>query len=622
MKRNYTSKLSKIGAATPFASVLIQGPVEGATVTWNKSSDNVLWRNAMQRNESTTPAVRTAGARNTTRLVAAALAIVAGISGTAGTAHAAPAALTFDNSAGTFLYSAPTNWNSVTPVEDNRIPATGDTVTIGGSTNYAVLLTVSTPSLASLTIASGSSLTNQTSSAHNFDTITAFTNAGTLGVNTVTAGTGTMFLPNSNITNTGGKIIASSGGTIGFVRPNIIITNGELTINTPAKLDATSDIQGNLRFSNVTSVINGTMNVSPQAPGGNNTNRSNRNKTLTVTSGSFTLGGTLTASTNTTAFTNTHRNLEINATVGTNFAIVSGGTLLLQNTNNFNSNNGNPDNNGRAVFALDATSTFSNAGTLNLQNDSGVNTTGGTNPFQTVLFSRASGSTFSNTGTINLTDASTYLGTHSTKLTSGSNLTNAGTISANGSTANSLASIEVTGSYTQSAGSTILNNRSQLITTTGATFNGGTLAGSGLGAAMVSGALTVIGANVAPGSTGVGTVGTLGVTGATTFGNGSILNIDLINDTKDLLAITGNINLSSLSDNVTFATSGTQTQSRYVFATFTGTRTGTFDTFTAPSGFLLDYSVANEIAVLIPEPTSLAALGLFGLAALRRRRIA
>jgi len=43
MKRNYTSKLSKIGAATLFASVLIQGPVEGATVIWNNSSANGLW---------------------------------------------------------------------------------------------------------------------------------------------------------------------------------------------------------------------------------------------------------------------------------------------------------------------------------------------------------------------------------------------------------------------------------------------------------------------------------------------------------------------------------------------------------------------------------------------------
>ena len=108
----------------------------------------------MQRNESTTRAVRTAGARNTTNLALAALVVVAGM---AGTTHAA--IKTWDgitNAAGTPIN---TNFGTKENWDLDVAPISGDSATIGGT--FAATMDGSLPNvLTSLTIGSTASLTN------------------------------------------------------------------------------------------------------------------------------------------------------------------------------------------------------------------------------------------------------------------------------------------------------------------------------------------------------------------------------------------------------------------------------------------------------------------------------
>jgi subtilase-type serine protease len=175
------------------------------------------------------------------------------------------------------------------------------------------------------------------------------------------------------------------------------------------------------------------------------------------------------------------------------------------------------------------------------------------------------------------------------------------------------------------------------------TYNSATTVNSGT--VLVNGSL-VSAVNVGAGSTlgGIGTisndinnsgtlapgvgVGTLSATGNVTDGASAIWNIDLSGASADMLAVTGNIDLSAL-DNLNVTGSGTG--SSWIIATYTGTLSGTFDSVT--SGYSVDYGTGSNsqitlhtpgsgtIQSAVPEPGTIG-LGLFAfaLATVFRRR--
>jgi len=158
--------------------------------------------------------------------------------------------------------------------------------------------------------------------------------------------------------------------------------------------------------------------------------------------------------------------------------------------------------------------------------------------------------------------------------------------------------------------------------------NSGTvLGGSGFINAGANNVTINSGATVAPGAA-PNTVGTLTMIAANviftgTSGNLATLAIDISGATADRLAITGNLNLSTLFDRLVVTELATATLTRYQIVTYTGSLTGIFDTLTLPSGYSIDYSIPNEIDLVasVPEPaTWLAAVLVTGAIAWSQRR--
>jgi len=169
-----------------------------------------------------------------------------------------------------------------------------------------------------------------------------------------------------------------------------------------------------------------------------------------------------------------------------------------------------------------------------------------------------------------------------------------------------------TGATTVSAGRLLVNGT----LASAAIVNGGTLGGKG----TISGGLIVNAGTVSPGNS----IDTFHV-GDTAFGDNSNLQIELgTAGACDVLAVTGNLDLTSLTDTLTLV--GTPDGGDYVIVTYTGTLSGQFDTVTGmdPS-YHVDYGAGSDSRITlttIPEPGSLALLALAaGLFLPLRRRI-
>jgi len=148
-----------------------------------------------------------------------------------------------------------------------------------------------------------------------------------------------------------------------------------------------------------------------------------------------------------------------------------------------------------------------------------------------------------------------------------------------------------------------------------------------LSAVGASGHLAV----VAPGN---GTTETLTLADTVaTFGNYSQLSIRLVGDNISKLATNKlddslSLNLASASDSLLIDVSGAQTQTSYVFATYTGALAGNvFNNWSivsggqAVEGAHIDYtSTPGSILVVIPEPATGLMLGIASVGLLARRR--
>jgi autotransporter-associated beta strand protein len=176
------------------------------------------------------------------------------------------------------------------------------------------------------------------------------------------------------------------------------------------------------------------------------------------------------------------------------------------------------------------------------------------------------------------------------------------------------------GATTVNAGTLLINGNQASATGTVTVNNSGTLLG---GTGTIGGAVTINGPGRITAATN-GTTGTLtlsnGLTLSGTSGNLATYLVDLTASASDKLAITGNLNLSTLFDQISFQ--GTIGAASYQLITYTGTLTGTFDTVTnLPSGYTLQYNTGEIDLVAVPEPsTSVAAAVALGAIGFTQRR--
>jgi hypothetical protein len=118
------------------------------------------------------------------------------------------------------------------------------------------------------------------------------------------------------------------------------------------------------------------------------------------------------------------------------------------------------------------------------------------------------------------------------------------------------------------------------------------------------------------------TIGTLDVTGNVTMGG--TLNVEYNSDTAtiDLVNVSGELNLTGGTINLTNLGTATLSGGPYVFATY-GSLTGSPTvTGTIPVGYEISYTYNGNNIALVPEPSTFILLALAGLAlaAYKRRR--
>lgn len=161
-----------------------------------------------------------------------------------------------------------------------------------------------------------------------------------------------------------------------------------------------------------------------------------------------------------------------------------------------------------------------------------------------------------------------------------------------GSTSTDDLTIGVIGQQTPGAAANLVKTGGGTLKLTGAsTYAGTTTVSDGTlkGAASVAGPLVLqSGTTLAPGD-GIGTFGA----GETTLAGTYVCDVDAT--TSDLLAVTGNLNLTG----ATFTLSGTPAAASYTIATYTGSLTGAFTASPSlPSGYALDYSTTGQVKLV------------------------
>jgi autotransporter-associated beta strand protein len=179
-----------------------------------------------------------------------------------------------------------------------------------------------------------------------------------------------------------------------------------------------------------------------------------------------------------------------------------------------------------------------------------------------------------------------------TQLFSGA-MTGAGNLTKNGiGTLTVTGTSNYTGSTSLNQGVTLVNG--SLTGTSGVTVSSGATLG---GIGSISSAVTNNG-TIAPGAS----VGTL-TTGAVTMADNSHLLIEL-GSIADRLTVNGNLDLSSALDALDFSGLPSLAGS-WTLVSYSGTRTGTFDTVTnLPAGYTLNYGAASNSAITLVAPSA------------------
>jgi fibronectin-binding autotransporter adhesin len=410
--------------------------------------------------------------------------------------------------------------------------------------------------------------------------------------------------------------------TIGYINGAGTITNlnAALTFNMPL-VGSGSDFSGTITgSSSLTYTANGTggSSSSTQILSGANTGLSAAT-TINVT------GGRVIAR-NTAAFGVAGKIIQVGASALTNDPTIEYGTDSPMNNYVINIGSGNTGTielnratSGPAFTQTASTPTFGNA-VINFEK--GANVTSGTPVLEFPSISLSAGAAGLGSVTINPVDVNisvtggvTRPGALAANLRlSGNSVGNliAGDIQDSG--ANKLNVIKqgdsiwtfggsnsYTGTTTVNSG--ILNLTGSLaagspVTVGGATATGTpTLTGTG---GIINGTLLVAAAGGgAAGTVNPGTVGTTGTlnAGATTIAG--TYACDLVSASSDVLAVTGNLNITEATLNLSTVT---PTPGTYTIATYTGTLTGTFTASPAlPSGYVLDYATTGQVRLTVPN---------------------
>jgi hypothetical protein len=222
---------------------------------------------------------------------------------------------------------------------------------------------------------------------------------------------------------------------------------------------------------------------------------------------------------------------------------------------------------------------------------------------------------------VTLTSASTVSGGAAQTVAFTNVIQGTGGVTVTGTSA-SVGFTEFTGSNTYQSG-TLVNSGTLLVNnTTGSgtgvglvsVNNSGTLGGTGFIVTNIADVTINGGGNITGGTNGAvaatGAVGALTLTAVSvdftgTSGNLASYIVDLTSLTSDKLVIHGNLDLSTTFDQLIFQ--GVTGAPKYVLVTYTGTRTGTFDVVTPPTGYVVSYAIPNEIDLVmteVPEPST------------------
>jgi autotransporter-associated beta strand protein len=240
---------------------------------------------------------------------------------------------------------------------------------------------------------------------------------------------------------------------------------------------------------------------------------------------------------------------------------------------------------------------------------------------------------------VTLTSASTVSGGAARTTAFTNTVSGAGAVTVTG-TSSSVGFVELAGANTYLGGTTVssgtllVNNISNVTSGTGSgavtVNNGGTLGGTGFinaGANDIninSGGRITGGGNGAVATTGA--VGTLTLAANTLTIAGTFL-VDINGATADRLTLSGNLNLGSATDAISFTTLAAPTEPLYTLISYTGTLSGTFDSTSGlPAGYVIQYNSGeiDLVATPIPEPSTWigAALALAAIGFRQRKRFA